>query len=655
MRTTNADVRSLLDRVDRGEIRLPEIQRAYVWKPAQVAGLLDSMYRKYPSGSLLLWETDSPPEERKAAIQGPQQQPMVRPQYLLDGQQRLTSLHRVYTNHPDAQVVFNVDTERFQIQSAATKNDARWVSVPSLLVDDDVYDIEERLVQRLPGMDRPTIRKRLDRVRRIADYGYHIEIIDNLPYAEVTEIFVRVNSRGRALKTTDLALATLSSRWPGVVAKLEDEARIWTREGYAAVDVTILTKALAAVATESRSLSGFSSAPLHDIVEGWVRVRRGLGHLIPMLKRNARIETSTLLPSANALIPLVVYLGKREDRALASDEADALIYWLFGAFITGRFSGAADTAIAQDALAARSDDPIASLYGNLGLMGSGLRVTEEALVGRGAGSAYFLLSYLASVRAKAKDWWHGIDIGLGLKGNQALEYHHIHPKARLADRYTKAEINDLANLAFISAKANRKISNRPPVKYFEELGADELAAHFVPTDHEVLSVEGYPGFVRERRRLLAQAMSDLLESFRPTSLPAPSGTVADPSTGEALSVDVYADASHQDDGVVAFTARRNGTSWRGRVRLRDLLAFLEDVDRGLAAGLAVDGEVVVAQAGQEQLDLPLGPLTVSGTPAEWRAVLEREMQGLLAPESAPDLKQEPWAGDRVAFSVIDSD
>jgi hypothetical protein len=144
---------------------------------------------------------------------------------------------------------------------------------------------------------RPAIRRRLDGVRRIAEYSYHIEIAEQLPYDEVTEIFIRVNSRGRSLRTSDLALATLSARWPGVVAKLERETEGWQTGGYAAIDVTFLTKAVAA-ATDARSLAGLSTTPVADIVDGWARTQKGLQHLVPLLKRNAHIETSTLLPSA---------------------------------------------------------------------------------------------------------------------------------------------------------------------------------------------------------------------------------------------------------------------------------------------------------------------------------------------------------------------
>src|SRR5688572_29005388 len=112
MKTGTSTIRKLMDQVSHGELRLPEIQRSYVWKPAQVAGLIDSLYRGYPSGSILLWETTEQVTEKDLSSTGPTGVTMVKPLYLLDGQQRLTSLHRVFTGHDRAQVVFNVRTEK---------------------------------------------------------------------------------------------------------------------------------------------------------------------------------------------------------------------------------------------------------------------------------------------------------------------------------------------------------------------------------------------------------------------------------------------------------------------------------------------------------------------------------------------------------------
>src|SRR6266851_5251907 len=89
---TEREVATLMGEVSRGEIQLPEIQRSYVWKPSQVAKLVDSLYRGYPTGSLQTAET---PRTRDFAINTAPAQPVVQPLYLLDGQQRLTALHRV--------------------------------------------------------------------------------------------------------------------------------------------------------------------------------------------------------------------------------------------------------------------------------------------------------------------------------------------------------------------------------------------------------------------------------------------------------------------------------------------------------------------------------------------------------------------------------
>src|SRR4051812_33260118 len=128
---------------------------------------------------------------------------------------------------------------------------------------------------------------------------------------------------------------------------------------------------------------------------------------------------------------------------------------------------------------------------------------------------YFALSYLAARRRGAKDWWHDVVIGLHGAGGFSLEYHHIHPRATLKTLYTKSEINDLANLAFISATANKKILDRSPADYFPELvndaGKDDLSPHLVPTDPELRTVERYRDFLARRRQLLAEAITQLLD------------------------------------------------------------------------------------------------------------------------------------------------
>lgn len=656
MKTSTSSVGSLIDHINKGQIRLPEIQRGYVWKPPAVSALIDSLYRLYPSGSLLLWEADEPIRERAAAISGPSEAPMMKPLYLLDGQQRLTSLHRVYSGHEHADVVFNVEAERFQVASAATKKDIRWVSVHGLLTGKiNTFHILGELAQKV-DLEQEIVHGRLERVKKISDYTYYLEILEGIPYEEVTSIFVRVNSRGKPLRATDLALATLSARWPGVVAKVNEVHDHCAAQGYPNLDATFLTRCLAALLTDTASPKAFASAELGALEEAWGRTKAGVDHLIKLLKGHLLADTSTLIPSVNALVPLTTYLGLYGEEQLQDENRKALLYWLLGAWVHARFSGAAQTAIAQDVSAVRSDDPVKRLYANLGLIGHRLVVTDAMLAGRGSTSAYFFLSYLCARRAKANDWWHGVPVSATHDGKYKVEYHHIHPQATIKDQHSKAEVNDLANLAFISAKANRKISARSPADYFPEVGDDELARHGIPLDPALRSAGQYAEFVRARRRRLAAAMSQLLEEYRPAWLDPASGVAEDPNEGEKLVFEVYGSGPTSSDLVWVATASAVGQRWSDVFSHEALVQLMDDVESGRGGEIVVGGEVIGVPGEAEEVVLPLGPLQARGSLVEWRKVIDRELADLRPLSQLPHVEMiEPWEGPRMDFPVLDSE
>src|SRR5437867_9265263 len=94
MAKAEASVEELVSMIERGELRLPEMQRQYVWRSTRVRDLLDSLYRGYPSGAILLWQTDEAVPLQEFAV-SQQSNPYESTRLLLDGQQRLTSLSAV--------------------------------------------------------------------------------------------------------------------------------------------------------------------------------------------------------------------------------------------------------------------------------------------------------------------------------------------------------------------------------------------------------------------------------------------------------------------------------------------------------------------------------------------------------------------------------
>jgi uncharacterized protein with ParB-like and HNH nuclease domain len=102
MEPTNRKIQALVDMLLNRELLLPEMQRKYVWRSTQVRELLDSIYRDYPSGSILIWETDEVPlvKVKTPSFQETTQKPIGKRLLLLDGQQRITSLATILTGSP---------------------------------------------------------------------------------------------------------------------------------------------------------------------------------------------------------------------------------------------------------------------------------------------------------------------------------------------------------------------------------------------------------------------------------------------------------------------------------------------------------------------------------------------------------------------------
>jgi hypothetical protein len=367
---------------------------------------------------------------------------------------------------------------------------------------------------------------------------------------------------------------------------------------------------------------------------GWARLDHALTWLVSLLRDDVGITTSSLIPSINALVPAVTYLSRKTDK-LTDEQRRGLIYWLFGAWLNGRYSYSAQSTISQDVKALDAQDPIAALWKNLGLVGE-LEVTVGDLAGKGAGSAYFLLSYLACCRETpskpaARDWWHLTPITLKGTGAFKVEYHHIHPRATLKQQYTKAEINDLANLAFISAKANRKISDRSPVDYFVELSNTELDSHLVPRNADLRGAAAYPEFAAARRALLAEAMTSLLEQYRPTSIAGPAADLEVPSVG----ITAYGSLDEPETAVLDVAAQVRGVTSRTRIALSALTRALDDADAGLGTEVTIDGVTVDIPPGLEVFEIPTGLVRLHGSVDEWRDVLQRELADLQPLDEAP--------------------
>src|SRR6266545_7645066 len=559
MAKAEASVEELVGMIERGELRLPEMQRRYVWRSTRVRDLLDSLYRGYPSGAILLWETDESVSLQDFAVTQ-QNNPSQNTQLLLDGQQRLTSLSAVIRGEPVSvrgrkrpiELLFNLehpdelavvtevnedddddliedeidssedelqrrfDKMTFVVSTRKLEQAPNWVKVSEVFKTDSDAPFLKRA--NVKDFDDPRYEKysqRLARLRGVRKYTYRMDILErSISYDEVTEIFVRVNSLGAKLRSSDLALAQITAKWRNSLKTFQDFQQQCAKAGFD-LDLGLHLKNMIAFATgQSRFLTVGSLSP-ETLQTAWKQSCQGMEFALNFLKSNTGIDSPTLLSSPFILVTLA-YLGAKRDYQINAEEADQLRFWALAANGKGRYSrGSSETILDQDLTVLKQNGGAPELTEQLRRQVGRLDITPQELEGRNQRSALFKTMFMAFRAANAKDWHTKLKIALDHSGVQhRLQFHHIFPKAVLKNDYTDREADDIANLAFIGGKTNRAISDKPPAEYFPTLiakaGQSAFDAQCIPTDGALLQTESYKAFLAQRRSLIAQRLNEFI-------------------------------------------------------------------------------------------------------------------------------------------------
>lgn len=521
----------LLNQISRGEILLPEFQRGYVWKRNQVRGLMQSLYRKHPTGHLLIWRTYKP-----SLVRGGEVARDGHSLLLLDGQQRLTTLYVLFKGEAPKfyegetlffDLYFNVQTEEFRFwQKSRMKNNPAWIGVHEFLREGLTT-----LLERLDVLDedrRTLIQQnlaRLSRLDKVRDYTYTVDQVAGKDFTveEVVDIFNRVNSEGTTLTRADLALAHICSIWPEARAELRAFRAKMMKLGFDA-DLNFLVRCLAGVATGSIILEGsFMRTPAETLKSAWEEMQPAFEHLVGILRHEAFIGGLDDLPTNNVLVPATIYLARQGGSFPTDAIKHRFIRWIYLAGLWARYSGASATKLQQDvALVSGNDlDPTHELEAAI-LRERGRVSLEESDLDRARiNSAVALLSRIVARARKARDWFTGIRIyDQALGQSKGEKYHHIFPKKVLkAVGFDESlRINAVANRAILGQLAPKEHRQSTPSEYLPEVEKNQpgaLKAQSVPMDRELWKPERFLDFMAARRRLLAGAINVFIASWIP--------------------------------------------------------------------------------------------------------------------------------------------
>jgi len=564
MPRTYISVNELKNKVERGELALPEMQRRYVWPATRVRDLLDSLYRGYPSGAILVWETNEEVETREMAISPTQDPSVLTKQLLLDGQQRITSLTavllgqsvKVRNRQRPIEIMFNLehpegppvevmefDTNEltatiedikgnlaikdiqaelkkrtFVVASRSLQNDPLWV-----LVSDIFIKTESEILKKI-GINSNDKKwdfysERLQRVKKIADYRYEMQVLErDKSYEEVTEIFVRVNSLGVKLRGSDLALAQISSKWKGFMNLMEDFAKEFNDDEDYLMDSGLFVRVMVAFATHQSKFKTIGRIKKTDLEKSWEKAKEGLRFAVNFLKSNAYIDKLGLLSSPFLLVPIAVYAVNNNEQ-ISQEEEKKLLRWFYYAHMRGHYSlGSSESILDADLSILFKKGNLNDLIDKLFQHVKKFDVDSIDIAGKSLRSPMFAMLYVVLKANGAKDWKTGLALSDSHFGaSHKIQYHHIFPKSLLSDAgYEKIEINEIANMAFIGGKTNREITNKKPIEYLEKeiiekRGEDALVSQLVSTDRNLWHIEEYSNFLSDRRKRIAEAINNFMK------------------------------------------------------------------------------------------------------------------------------------------------
>jgi len=544
-------ITELLSEIEKGELILPEFQRGFVWTNAKVKDYLDSIYRNYPTGHFLIWKTYKPQKYRGDAQDSEAQYYRL----ILDGQQRLTALYTIFKGVPPAffegsglyfRLYFNVLTQEFEYwQPVKMRGKPEWIEVTPFLKQGVGNFFEQGELSEEDKAFYFGQLRYLNRLDQMRNYDYELETIpksgEEMETDEVVRIFNLVNSSGMTLSKADLALAHICASWPEARQSLKSTHSKIKQAGFDLTsqkgrELEFWVRSLAAVATDSVLLDGsFYKSDIEAVKSAWPKITKAAEYLVNILPTDAYVHSSSRLSTPYVLVPMIKHLSGHGYTFGSEVEKRRFLYWFYAAQMWGRYSGSMESDLQRDIKDLSSESATEELISNIVSKVGRIKLEPKDLKGRGRGSPFFNVAYVASCSAGAMDWFNGMKLYTGHVGAKyAIEIHHIFPSSRLykeggLDSSNRADIsraNEIANLAFLTKEANLKTSDNLPSIYLPRVlqkYPSALKAQFVPENPPLWEIQNYDAFLEERRRLITDGINRFMERLLEKRIPAEAG------------------------------------------------------------------------------------------------------------------------------------
>lgn len=519
---------NILSDIQMGQIAIPEIQRPFVWDSIKVRDLMDSLYQGFPIGYIIAWKNPDVRLKDGTISNGKK--------VLIDGQQRITALRAAILGQKvvnkdykeiNIQISFNPLTEEFATATPAIKKDVQWVAdISKFLQNEDIFTIVEKYCESNPDAVRKEIGERFQRLLSIKSkqIGF-IELSDNLDIETVTEIFIRINSKGVVLSQADFAMSKIASsgdfgvnlrklidyfchlaKEPKFFKQISENDEEWSKTGYLE-KIAWLKDANDNLYDPSYSdvirvafTKNFERGKISDLVnllsgrnfetreyeqEISDRTFKGLENgildftnqanfekFVMIIKSTGFIE-SYLINSQNVLnFAYILYLKLREQGIHQGMIEKLVRRWFVMSVLTSRYSSSPESTIdldirnivkngAEQYLAQIEESDLSDGFWKVGLV----QELEKSSVSNHLLNAF----WAAQVYANDEGF-----LSTDVKVKDMIEYrgdiHHLFPRDYIRKTFSsQSDYNQIANFVYLQQEINIAISNKSPKDYFAEI------------------------------------------------------------------------------------------------------------------------------------------------------------------------------------------
>ena len=521
--TDTTYIKNLTDDIKKGEIKIPQFQRKFVWKEQQALDLLDSIANNYPIGSLLLWRTSTKlaTERNIGDFKLPETDDLTPTDYVLDGQQRITVVYSCL-GAPDNEEGFSVvyDLDNHQFLPAPSEHNPKMFPLRWLYETTKMLNFRTSL-QSFPKHE--DYQATLDTlISAFTNYKIPVVTLKDLSLEEVCPIFERINSSGTKLAMYDLMVAATWSKTFDLNEEVDRISLALDPKGFGDIEPNTILKCLSAVqfgGTKKDQILRLRELPEDEMDSLVEKTSEALLKTIDTLTTEFQIYSWEFLPY-EALVIILCYIFSKSF-SLSSEKLVRVRQWFWRASFSERYRVGGENFLSRDLEIVQKfvveEESEKTEIGNIPTSSQLLNTTFRINNSRARAII------LALAIRKPRNLTNGafIDTAVALSNYNRKQFHHIYPRAYLKRIDAEENHNSVVNICMLTASENNNISDRDPHEYLPECveklresATTVFTSNLLPApDNFDFNEAGYRDFLSERSRLLYTYIEQLCEGI----------------------------------------------------------------------------------------------------------------------------------------------